>query len=75
MNIDVRIDDVFFNFAYVPVYVHTYQHHKKLHKIYVSGTTGKTVGKPPKSIGGFFKRVLKFFGVIALTALILYYCL
>ena len=76
-DIDIisQVDDVFFNFAYVPVYVYNSNNHGKKEKVYISGTTGKVIGKPHKSLGGFLKRTFKFLGVLALVALILYYCL
>lgn len=74
MNVDVSVNDVFFNFAYVPVYVNTFTHHGKIYKTYISGTTGKVVGKTPKSFGSFIKKAIKFLGVAAIIALICYYC-
>ena len=75
LTIDADIHDVFFNFAYVPVYVNTFTYRGKTYKTYISGTTGKVVGKTPKSIGSFFKKLIKFLGVAAVVALICYYCL
>ena len=60
---------------YVPVYVNTYEYRGKTYKTYISGTTGKVVGKPPKTIWSFFKKLVKFLGVAAVTAAICYYCL
>lgn len=75
LTVDAEVGDVFFNFAYVPVYVNTYEYRGKTYKTYISGTTGKVVGKPPKTVWSFFKNLIKFLGVAAVVALICYYCL
>lgn len=75
ISISSQVEDVFFNFAYVPVYVYNSNNHGKKEKVYISGTTGKVVGKPHKSFGGFLKKAIKFLGVLAIVGLILYYCL
>ena len=75
LTVDAEVNDVFFNFAYVPVYVNTYDYHGKTYKTYISGTTGKVIGKHPKTLGGFLKKLIKFLGVAAVVALICYYCL
>ncbi|MBP3582157.1 MAG: hypothetical protein J6J33_05330, partial [Clostridia bacterium] len=51
LSVDAEVNDVFFNFAYVPVYVNTFNYRGKTYKTYISGTTGKVVGKTPKSFG------------------------
>ena len=75
MNVDARVNDAFFNFAYVPVYVNSYTYRGKVYKTYISGTTGKVISKPPKSITSALKKIVKFLGVAAIVALICYYCL
>ncbi len=63
--VDADTRDVFFNFTYVPVYVNTYTYKNKTYKTYISGTTGKVVGKTPIS----YKRIAgKFFKGLALVA-------
>lgn len=74
MSVDVNVQDAFFNFAYVPVYVNTYTHHGKIYKTYISGTTGKVVAKTPKTVKKFFKKVFKFLGVLAVIGAICYLC-
>ncbi len=74
MNVDARVNDVFFNFAYVPVYVNSFNYRGKTYKTYISGTTGKVVGKTPKSFFAFLKKCIKFLGAAALIGLLCYYC-
>ena len=75
LSVDAEVNDVFFNFAYVPVYVNTFNYRGKTYKTYISGTTGKVVGKTPKSFGSFLKKVFKFLAVAAVVGAICYYCL
>ncbi len=75
LTVDAEVGDVFFNFAYVPVYVNTYEYRGKTYKTYISGTTGKVVGKPPRTVWSFFKKLVKFLGVAAVVAAICYYCM
>ena len=70
INVSCKADDVFFNFTYVPVYVNVFKYKKKIHKIYISGTTGKVAGKPPTSTWYKFKKFLQILGVGALLALV-----
>ncbi len=72
LNISTQAKDVFFNFTYVPVYVNNFNYKGKIYKTYISGTTGKVVGKTPVSFKKCFKRFLKFLGVGAIVALIAY---
>ena len=72
INVLTKARDVFFNFTYVPVYVNTFKHRKKLYKIFVSGTTGKVIGKTPVSIWSRVKNVLKVLGIGAILAGIIY---
>ena len=74
-SVDVQVDDVFFNFAYVPVFVNSYTYRGKIYKTYISGRTGKVVGKTPKTFFGFLKKALKFLGIAAIIGIICYYCL
>lgn len=74
LTVDAEVNDVFFNFAYVPVYVNTYQYRGKTYKTYISGTTGKVVSKPPKTLWSYLKKLIRFLGVAAVVALICYYC-
>ncbi len=72
--VEAKAEDVFFNFAYVPVYVNTFTYKGKVYKTYISGTTGKTIGKVPRSIGKYVKI---FLGVAAaaLVAAAIYFFL
>lgn len=70
--VDCQASDVFFNFTYVPVYVNTYTYRGKVYRTYISGTTGKTIGKPPVTFTGIAKTLLKVLGIAALIALIIY---
>ena len=70
INVSCKADDVFFNFTYVPVYVNVFKYKKKIHKIYISGTTGKVIGRPPVSTWYKLKKFLQAVGVAALLALI-----
>ena len=75
LTVEADINDVFFNFAYVPVYVNTFDYRGKTYKTYISGTTGKVLGRTPKSFASFLWKFVKFLGVAAVIALICYYCL
>ena len=70
LSVDCRANDVFFNFTYIPIYVHTYKKKNKTYKTYISGTTGKVISHNPKTpakiIGGF----VKFLFIVGLIALI-----
>lgn len=70
INVSSRVDDVFFNFTYVPVYVNVFKYKKKVYKLYVSGTTGKVAGKTPVSTGYKVGKFLKIVGIGALIALV-----
>jgi hypothetical protein len=72
ISIQSRARDVFFNFTYVPVYVNTFKYRNKLYKLFVSGTTGKVIGKTPVSTWSRLKNVLKVLGIGAILAGILY---
>ena len=72
IQVDADARDVFFNFTYVPVYVNTYTHGGKTYKTYISGTTGKVVGKTPKSARKVIGKFLKGLAVVALIAAIGY---
>ena len=70
LAVDARCQEVFFNFTYVPVYVNTYLYKGKLYRTYISGTTGKVVGKSPLTFKRILKTLLKIVGVVGLVALI-----
>ena len=70
LNIKIVPREVYFNFAYVPVYVYTYFYKGKTYKIYISGTTGKVAGKTPISIKHIFKKIAKYFGLFAAIAIL-----
>ena len=70
INISCKADDVFFNFTYVPVYVNVFKSRKKIYKIFISGTTGKVVGKTPVSAWYRIKKFLSIVGIGALLILI-----
>jgi DNA-directed RNA polymerase subunit RPC12/RpoP len=72
IQINAVASDVFFNFAYVPVYVNNFEYKGKVHKTYISGTTGKVVGKPPKSISSKIKKSLKVLLLAAIVGAIAY---
>ena len=65
VSIDSRVSDVYFNFTYVPVYVNTYKKKNKTYKTYISGTTGKTIGKNPASAKKVVGTLLKIAAIIA----------
>ena len=69
--VDCKASDVFFNFTYVPVYVNTYTYRGKLYRTYISGTTGKVIGKTPLTLKSIFKMLLKILGLAAFIALII----
>ncbi len=73
MNIATDARDVYFNFTYVPVYVNTFTHKGKVYKTYISGTTGKTVGRTPPTLKGLVKGIAKILGLAAAVALIYYF--
>lgn len=73
MRIETMSSDVYFNFTYVPVYVNTYTKKGKVYKTYISGTTGKVVGKTPHSIKGLLKGLAKVLGLAAAIVLIYYF--
>ena len=72
IQVDADARDVFFNFTYVPVYVNTYTHKGKTYKTYVSGTTGKVIGKEPTSAKRVIGKFLKGLAVAAIIAAIGY---
>lgn len=65
LSVDSRVNDVTFNFTYVPVYINTFTKGKKTYKTFISGTTGKTVGHYPPTVGGIMKTTLKVLLVLA----------
>ncbi len=69
--VDCKANDVFFNFTYVPVYVNTYTYRGKLFRTYISGTSGKVIGKTPITIKKIFATILKILGLAAFIALII----
>ena len=73
VQVDARADDIFFNFTYVPVYVNNFTYHGKTYKTYISGTTGKVIGKTPKSIGKRVGNVLKGIALLALIGALGYF--
>ena len=73
IQIEAHARDVFFNFAYVPVYVNTFEYQGKIYKTYISGTTGKVVGKTPVSLGQKVKNFFKAVLVLGLAAAIAYF--
>lgn len=72
ISVATKARDVFFNFTYVPVYVNAFKYRKKVYKLFVSGTTGKVIGKTPVSVWSRFRNFLKVLGVGAILAGILY---
>ena len=70
VQVDAQAKDVFFNFTYVPCYINTYTYKGKIYKTYISGTTGKVVGKTPVSGKKVFMKFLKFVGFAGLVALL-----
>lgn len=75
INVESRADDVFFNFTYVPVYVNTYKKKDKVYKTYISGTTGKVVGKSPTSIWKYLLRFFEFLLALGAVGAIIYFIL
>ncbi|MBQ8451802.1 MAG: TFIIB-type zinc ribbon-containing protein [Clostridia bacterium] len=72
INTAAQARDVFFNYTYVPVFVNTFTYRNKTYKTYISGTTGKVIGKTPKSTWAYVKELIKIFGVAAGIALIVF---
>jgi len=72
-QINVESSDVYFNFTYVPVYINSYRHKGKVYKTYISGTTGRVVGKRPISIKSLLKFAAKFLGLMAAVAALSYF--
>ena len=72
VQVNAQAKDIFFNFTYVPVYVNTFTYRKKTYKTYISGTTGKVVGKPPVSAKKVFGKIFKTIAVLALIGLLGY---
>lgn len=68
-------DDVFFNFTYVPVYVNTFSYRGKIYKTYISGTTGKIIGKHPRSFASKVKSFFKTILLLGIAGAIAYYFL
>ena len=75
MEVETKLRDVFFNFTYVPVYMNTYTHRGKIYKTYISGTTGKVVGKKPVCAKSVIKNLLKFLGFAAVAGAVAYFLL
>ncbi len=73
MQIEIESHDVYFNFAYVPVYVYKYVKKGKTYKIYISGTTGKVAGKTPFTFKGVIKTLIKILGLAAVIAVVYYF--
>lgn len=72
ISVEARASDVFFNFAYVPVYVNAFEHKGKIYKTYISGTTGKVIGKSPRSIGKIFRNIAEAIAVLGIVGLLIY---
>lgn len=70
IDVSCRVKDVFFNFTYVPVYVNVFNYKNKRYKLYISGTTGKVIGKTPVSTSYKVRKFLRFVGIGVLLALI-----
>lgn len=73
IQVEATATDVFFNFAYVPVYVNTFKYRGKVYKTYISGTTGKVAGKPPKSLFSRFLKLLKAIAVLGIVGALAYF--
>ncbi len=72
VNVATRAKDIFFNFTYVPVYVNNFTYRGKTYKTYISGTTGKVVGKTPVSVGRIFGKIFKAVGLLAILGALAY---
>lgn len=72
IEVDAKVRDVFFNFTYVPVYENTFNYKGKTYKTYISGTTGKVIGKKPRSAKKVVFNILKVLGLGAIVALVYY---
>lgn len=72
VEVNSKANDVFFNFTYVPVYVNTFAYRGKVYRTYVSGTTGKVIGKTPVSIKKKIKRFIGTVAFLGIAALIAY---
>lgn len=72
INVETQVQDIYFNFTYVPVYVNTYTYKGKIYKTYISGTTGKAVGKSPTTFKKVLRILLKAALIIGGIALVIY---
>ncbi len=70
IQVDSRVDDVFFNFTYVPVYTYKISKKGKTSNVYISGTTGKVIQKSP--VANVVKSAFKWLLLFAVLGLIAY---
>lgn len=75
VTIKSKVEDVFFNFTYVPVYINTFKSKDKVYKTYISGTTGKVKGKSPKSFGFYFTKFVEILLALGAVGTALYFIL
>lgn len=71
IHVESRVDDVFFNFTYIPIYTFTDTRKRNPKKYYVSGTTGKVASKANK-LGKSLGRAIKLLIFVGVVAFILY---
>lgn len=58
-----KLEDITFNYTYVPVFMNHYTYKNKKYHCYINGVTGKVSGKAPKSVG----KILSILGAGALV--------
>lgn len=69
LNVESSLRNLSFSHAYVPVFMNHYNYKGKHYHCYISGTSGKVVGKSPKSAGKIFAIIggaLALAGIVAL---------
>lgn len=73
-HIEARVDDVFFNFTYVPVYTFLDTSKKNPRRYYVSGTSGKVTTKE-SNVGKLIGKGIKWLLILGAIGLLIYFFL
>ncbi len=66
-----KLENIFFNYLYVPIYVNHYKYKDKNYHCYISGIDGKTTGKSPKSVGKILATIGGVLGAIGLIGFLI----
>lgn len=67
----IKLKDVNFNYAYVPVWANHYTYKGKQYHCYINGQTGSAIGSSPKSAGKILGTILGILGGIGALVLII----